>query len=315
MDPEHGEENLAYSHRLLDAAAELGVPMVSFGFFQAFTPAQRQALWFWLAEGWHDDESAEARSRAASLIRELAEHAAGNGQQITLEMYEDTYVGTCDGAVEFLEEVGHDACGLNPDMGNFIRLHRPIEPVQDMLDKVLPYSQLLARQELRARRGPGHRPGDDLPRADGVRPDQLPGGDRSGARLGFRGAFLCEHYGSDAITVIGRNRAYIREHPRPAPRLTSSRCPRQDKERHDVSRAPLRHHRPPAGPPHRRGDRGRRPGRDRSGDRPVLAENGWARRARRHQRRRPGRSRGRAARVPDTRTCWPCRPTSPRSRR
>jgi hypothetical protein len=29
--------------------------------------------------------------------------------------------------------------------------------------------------------------------------------------LGFRGALLCEHYGSDAITIIGRNRAYIRE--------------------------------------------------------------------------------------------------------
>jgi hypothetical protein len=29
--------------------------------------------------------------------------------------------------------------------------------------------------------------------------------------MGFRGAFLCEHYGSDAITVIGQNRAYIRD--------------------------------------------------------------------------------------------------------
>jgi hypothetical protein len=29
--------------------------------------------------------------------------------------------------------------------------------------------------------------------------------------LGFRGAFLCDHYGSDAITVIGKNRAYIRD--------------------------------------------------------------------------------------------------------
>jgi hypothetical protein len=29
--------------------------------------------------------------------------------------------------------------------------------------------------------------------------------------LGFRGAFLCEHYGSDAITVIGKNRAYIQD--------------------------------------------------------------------------------------------------------
>jgi hypothetical protein len=27
----------------------------------------------------------------------------------------------------------------------------------------------------------------------------------------FRGAFLCEHYGSDAITVIGKNCAYIRD--------------------------------------------------------------------------------------------------------
>ena len=41
-----------------------------------------------------------------ALIRELAEHAKSNGQQITLEMYEDTYVGTADGAIRFLEEVG-----------------------------------------------------------------------------------------------------------------------------------------------------------------------------------------------------------------
>jgi len=29
--------------------------------------------------------------------------------------------------------------------------------------------------------------------------------------VGFRGAFLCEHYGSDAISVIAKNRAYIRD--------------------------------------------------------------------------------------------------------
>ena len=28
---------------------------------------------------------------------------------------------------------------------------------------------------------------------------------------GFRGAFLCEHYGSDGLGVIARNRAYSRE--------------------------------------------------------------------------------------------------------
>jgi sugar phosphate isomerase/epimerase len=211
MDPAHGKEYLAYSHRLLDAAAALDIPMVNFGFFQEFTPAQREALWFWLAEGWHDDESAEARARAAALIRELAEHAAANGQQITLEMYEDTYVGTCDGAVRFLEEVGHDACGLNPDLGNFIRLHRPIEPVQDMFDKVLPHANYWHVKNY-AR--------DEDPATGQVMTFPVPmeyglidyrAAVAQALDLGFSGAFLCEHYGNDAITVIGRNHAYLRE--------------------------------------------------------------------------------------------------------
>ena len=211
MDPEHGEEYLAYSHRLLDVAATLGVPMVSFGFFQALKPAQQKALWFWLAEGWHDDESPEARSQAASLIRELAEHAQSNGQQITLEMYEDTYVGTADGAIQFLEEVGHEACGLNPDIGNFVRLHRPLEPVQDMLDKLLPYANYWhVKNYLR----------DEDPETGQVMTFPVPmefglinyrAAITQAVGLGFRGAFLCEHYGSDAITVIGKNRAYVRD--------------------------------------------------------------------------------------------------------
>jgi len=211
VDPEHGKEYLEYSHRLLDVAASLGVPLVSFGFFQALKPAQQKALWFWLAEGWHDDESPEARSRAASLIRELAEHAQSNGQQITLEMYEDTYVGTADGAVQFLEEVGHEACGLNPDIGNFVRLHRPLEPVQDMLDKLLPHANYWhVKNYLR----------DEDPETGQVMTFPVPmefglinyrAAITQAVGLGFRGAFLCEHYGSDAITVIGKNRAYVRD--------------------------------------------------------------------------------------------------------
>lgn len=211
MDPERGEEYLAYSHRLLDNAAELGIPLVSFGFFQAFKPAQEKALWFWLADGWHDDESPEVRARAASLIRELAVHAQDNGQQITLEMYEDTYVGTADGAVAFLREVDHPACGLNPDIGNFVRLHRPLEPVQDMLDTLLPHTNYWhVKNYLR----------DEDPDTGQVMTFPVPmdfglinyrAAITQAIGLGFKGAFLCEHYGSDAITVIAKNRAYIRD--------------------------------------------------------------------------------------------------------
>jgi sugar phosphate isomerase/epimerase len=211
MDPEHGLEYLDYSHRLLDVAASLEVPMVSFGFFQAFTPAQAKALWFWLEEGWQDDESTEARALAASRIRELAEHAAGNGQQITLEMYEDTYVGTCDGAVAFLEEVDHPACGLNPDIGNFIRLHRPLEPVPAMFEKVLPYANYWHVKNYSRDEDPatGTVSTFPLPMEFGLINYRAAIG--RALELGFSGAFLCEHYGSDGLGVIARNRTYIRE--------------------------------------------------------------------------------------------------------
>jgi sugar phosphate isomerase/epimerase len=211
MDPEHGKEYLEYSHRLLDIAAELGVPLVSFGFFQPFTPAQEKALWFWLEEGWHDDESPEARSRAASLIRELAQHAQSNGQQITLEMYEDTYVGTADGSIRFLEEVGHEACGLNPDIGNLVRLHRPLEPVQEMLDKLLPHTNYWHVKNYLRDEDPGTGQVMTAPVPMDFGLINYRAAITQAVGLGFRGAFLCEHYGSDAITVIAKNRAYIRD--------------------------------------------------------------------------------------------------------
>jgi sugar phosphate isomerase/epimerase len=210
LDRERGQEYLAYSHRLLDAAAELDVRMVSFGFFQALTPEQQQVLWFWLVDGHRDTDDAGERARAAALIRELAEHARQNGQQITLEMYEDTYVGTCDGAVAFLQEVDHEACGLNPDLGNLIRLHRPIEPVPSMLDKVLPYANYWhAKNYLR----------DEDPATGAVMTFPVPleiglinyrAAITQAVALGFSGPFLCEHYGSDSLGVCARNREYIR---------------------------------------------------------------------------------------------------------
>lgn len=211
MDPVHGKENLDYSHRLLDVAAQLGAPVVSFGFFQALTPAQQKALWFWLADGWHDDESPQARARAASLIRELAAHAQDNGQQITLEIYEDTYVGTAESAVRFLEEVGHDACGLNPDIGNLIRLHRPVDPVQDMLDKLLPHANYWHVKNYLRDEDPATGQITTFPAPMDIGLINYRAAITQALALGFRGAFLCEHYGGDAVTMIARNRAYIRD--------------------------------------------------------------------------------------------------------
>src|SRR5690606_1251785 len=126
VDVEHGERNLADAHRLLDLAPQFGASIVNIGFMQATTPAQNEALWFWLAEGHHDDPA--LRPLAIERVRELGDHARRNGLQLSLEMYEDTYVGTPDDAVQFIRDVDHDAVGLNPDLGNLIRLHRPMAP-------------------------------------------------------------------------------------------------------------------------------------------------------------------------------------------
>ena len=208
---------------------------------------------------------------------------------------------------KFLEEVGHDACGLNPDIGNFIRLHRPIEPVQDMLDKVLPHANYwhvknYARDEdpatgqvmtfpvpmefglinYRAAIAPGPRP--RLPRRVPVRALRQRRGhrDRPQPRL---------HPGT----------------PRSAAGLTSRG--RDDEGRNDDVRPhPLG--RAPARATHRCRHRSRRPGRDRPGDRADAGRERLARRPGRHQRRGPGASWKPSFARPGIRTCWPCRPTS-----
>ena len=47
----NGLDNLAYSHRAIDAAASIGAAVVSVGLHQELTPEQKEQLWFWTAPG------------------------------------------------------------------------------------------------------------------------------------------------------------------------------------------------------------------------------------------------------------------------
>src|SRR5699024_6340037 len=118
VDVEHGERNLADAHRFIELAPIFGVPVVNTGFLQALTEKQAQAIWFWLEDGHVDDPA--LRDLAIERVRELGDAAAAQGVQLSLEMYEDTFVGTADEAVSFLADVDHDAVGLNPDLGNLV---------------------------------------------------------------------------------------------------------------------------------------------------------------------------------------------------
>lgn len=211
IDAAHGDDNLAYSHRTLDAAAELGIGVVSFGLHQALTEEQRRALWFWTVRG-HEDrvDDVDARALAVRRFKELGAHAEELGLIVSLEMYEHTYLGTAESAVRLVEEIGSTAVGLNPDIGNLIRLHEPVEDWREMLTATLPYTNYWhVKNYLR----------DEDP-ASGVvttYPASLESGlidyrwaIREAVSTGFQGIICVEHYGGDGLSVSATNRDHLR---------------------------------------------------------------------------------------------------------
>lgn len=204
-------ENLAYSHRTIDAAAELGCEVVSFGLHQAITAEQQKQLWFWTVEGYKDPVGdKESWGNAVARLRELGQHAAEVGVLVSLEMYEDTYLGTADSSVRLVQDIGLDNVGLNPDLGNLIRLHRPIEDWREMVAKTLPYSNYWHMKN--------YFRDEDVARDSYV---TMPAPMESGLinyreafkvalSVGFQGILCTEHYGGDGLSVTASNQEYLR---------------------------------------------------------------------------------------------------------
>lgn len=210
-DRERAEANLAYSHRTLENVARLGGGIVSIGFHRALTAAQQQALWFWLEPGERDDpDDAEHFALVVRRVQELGRHAADLGLQLTLEMYEDTYLGTAESAVRMVTEVGLPNVGLNPDVGNLIRLHRPIVDWAATYAAVLPHANYWHIKNYFRDEDPGTGAVFATPAPLELGLVDYRRTVRQAVALGFRGTFVCEHYGGDGLGVSALNRDYLR---------------------------------------------------------------------------------------------------------
>lgn len=211
IDPEAAADNLAYTHRTLEASASIGAGVLSLGLHRPLTPAQQAELWFWNADGATDPvDDPETWADAVARFREIGRHAADYGMLVSLEMYEDTYLGTAEGAVRLVEEIGLDNVGLNPDIGNLVRLHRPIEDWREMLRLTLPHTNYWQVKNY-------HR--DEDPRTGAVFTQPAPlalgfinyrDAMREALSLGFDGVICCEHYGGDGLGVSAQNMEYLR---------------------------------------------------------------------------------------------------------
>lgn len=210
IDPEDGDANLAYSHRTLDAAAELGCSIVSVGLHRPLLPVQRGAFWFWTQPGPVDALDADTWATAVTRLRELGTHAAELGMVLSLEMYEDTLLGSAESAVRLVEDIGHDAVGLNPDLGNLFRLHREIESFDEAVRLTLPVSNYWHVKNY-------YRDEDPVTGAYVSMPAPMESGSanyrtaiKTAVAAGFTGAFCVEHYGGDGLSVAAANARYIR---------------------------------------------------------------------------------------------------------
>ena len=213
IDAQDGVANLAYSHRTIDAAAALGIGVVSVGLHQALTAQQKERLWFWTAPGHHDDPA--DRPLAVSRFQELGRHAAEVGVLLSLEMYEDTFLGTADSAVRLIEEIGLPEVGLNPDIANLIRLHRPVEPWQELVEKTLPYTNFWHVKNYARDEDPERGAYFSVPAPMQFGLIDYRAAFRTALANGFQGVICTENYGGDGLGVCAANRDYLRGHVLP----------------------------------------------------------------------------------------------------
>ncbi len=210
-DPQTADRNLQHTLRSVEAASALGVGVLCVGLHRPLTAAQRAAHWFWLATGEVDPVQDEhARAVAVQRLRLVGEHARRHGVLVSLELYEDTFLGTAASCVRMVQEIGLDNVGLNPDVGNLVRLHRPVEHWADVLAQTLPYTNYwhvknYLRDEDPATGGYATFP---APMETGFIDYRLAMQMALDAR--FSGPLCVEHYGGDGLSVAALNRDYLR---------------------------------------------------------------------------------------------------------
>jgi sugar phosphate isomerase/epimerase len=204
------KEHLDLTLRAIDAAAEVGSPLVCLGLHLALPPSQLDPTWFWTVPFEISGDDLAEWKRAAATFRQIGAHAASVGVEISLELYEGTYLGSADGAVAFLHEVGHDNVGINPDIGNLVRAQCDIEPWEAMAIKTLPYANYWHVKNYARSEHPekGIHLSTPCPMMSGIIDYR-----RALAFAiahGFRGAILCENYGGDGLSVSAENARYVR---------------------------------------------------------------------------------------------------------
>lgn len=210
IDADRADEHLEYSMRAVDAASVLGVPLLGVGFHPRLVDAQRGMQMFWEVEGDPDDRSDATWALATNRLRQLCAYAADRSIQISIEIYEDTLVCTAADMARIIAAVAAPNLGINPDLGN---TYRSVTPQRESwlttLRGAIPHMDFWhVKNYTRASLGPdGPFAVAPTPLGEGGIDYRLAVGEALAG--GFRGPFVVEHYGGDAVEMQRLGRDYL----------------------------------------------------------------------------------------------------------
>ena len=208
VDPIDGDANLEYTYRSIETAAQLGAPVLSIGFHRPLTEQQRSWDTFWAVEGPSDGPREFAL--AVERLTALCQHAASHQVELSLELYEDTLVGSGAAAVELLKAVDAPNLGINADLANLHRVPRALtETWRQTLELVI--DRMNYWHVKNYRRASAYPDGPYL-----AWPTLLGDGDidyrhalRTARDHGYGGPLCIEHYGGDGLYAQAAGRSYL----------------------------------------------------------------------------------------------------------
>ena len=166
--------------------------------------------------------------RGSRPLRELGRHAGELGLELSLEMYEDTLLGSAASAVRLVQDIALDNVGLNPDLGNLFRLHRPIEDFQAAVLACAPVSNYWHIKSYLRDEDPGTGQVVSVPAP-------MESGSinyRAAVKAALDAGPCVEHYGGDGLSVSAANAITSticsRSRPAGAPLSSPARKGRRD---------------------------------------------------------------------------------------
>lgn len=207
IDPQFGDMNLEHTLASIEAAVTLGAPLLCIGFHRPLTEAQKKKP-FWLVDGLTDPSDEATYSLAVERLTHVCREAAREGIQISLELYEQTLLGTGTQAAQLVRDVGASNLGTNPDLGNLFRQPRELpETWEETLLACLPSMNFWHVKNYRR-----------VHTDNGITsfPEGLSRGDidyRLALEIaisgGYRGPICIEQYGGDRLSVQAEGLTYL----------------------------------------------------------------------------------------------------------